>query len=203
MSSKDPLLMNWDELNILRESAVDLVRQYKTDGDKEKVRKWCDYFGFVMCLIYEYGWKDAEAIVGIVPFKDGLDDKAVNLDINGETYRERVEKQVEAGSLDGVLRIIDTEAHRDYNTAVYDCGMRYEEAEATVKGKGAKNSPSLRKKWYTMRDNRVRDTHDYLEGAVVGLDDRFYTYDGDSARFPGDFALPENNVNCRCFVALM
>ena len=181
--------MNWDELTLLRASAVDLIREYTQTKDRKKLDRWCDYMEFVLCLVYAYGWKDAEEIVGIVPFKDGLDDKVVNLEIKGETFRDRILVQVEDGSLAGVLRIIDTEAHRDYNTGVYDAG----------KASGV----SVRKKWATMNDDLVRDTHSYLEGMEVGLDDRFYTFDGDSARFPGDFDLPENNVNCRCGIILV
>ena len=182
-------IMEWDELNLLRESATDLLNEYRKSHDKEKVRHWCDYMEFVLCLIYAYGWQDAEEIVGIVPFKDGLDDKAVNLEIDGETYRERIQTQLDEDSLEGIIRIIDTEAHRDYNTAVYEAGK-----ESGVKG--------LRKQWVTMMDDRVRDTHDYLEGTEVGIDDLFYTYDGDSAYAPGGFEKPENNVNCRCVLTL-
>ena len=187
---RNDLVMQWDELNILRDSAVDMIRSQKKRRDEHELDRWCDYMDFVLCLMYDYGWKDAEEIVGIVPFKDGLDDKTVNLDIEGETFRNRIHKQVDAGSLEGVLRIIDTEAHRDYNTGVYDAAIK----------SGAKG---LRKRWETMQDGRVRDTHDYLQSMEVGLDDRFYTYDGDSARFPGDFSLASNNANCRCWVTLV
>ena len=182
-------MLDWDELNLLRESAVDLVTEYKQTKNRKRVEEWCDYMEFVLCLVYAYGWQDAEEIVGIVPFKDGLDDKTVNLEINGETYRERVFEQLNEDSLMGVLRIIDTEAHRDYNTGVYDAAKE--------------SGVEVRKQWATMMDELVRDTHSYLEGMVVGIDDRFYTFDGDSARFPGDFTLPQNNVNCRCAIVLV
>lgn len=177
--------MAWDELNIIREDAVAYFKQKRK---REEVDHFCDYLEFVLCLIYVYGWQDAEEIVGIVPMKDGLDDKTVNLDIKGETFRERIHKQAADGTIADILRIIDTEAHRDYNTGVYDA--------AKTSGK------RVFKQWNTMRDDRVRETHDYLESTKVGIDDRFYTYDGDSALFPGGFELPENNVNCRCWVTL-
>jgi hypothetical protein len=63
----------------------------------------------------------------------------------------------------------------------------------TAKYAGAKS-----KTWVTMMDDRVRDTHDYLEGETVGIGEDFYTYDGDHASAPGLFELAENNVNCRC-----
>lgn len=182
-------IMNWDELNLLRSSAVDLLREYRQKKDKQAVDRWCDYMGFVLCLVYAYGWKDAEEIVGIVPLKDGLDDKTVNLEIEGETYRDRIQTQLDADSLEGILRIIETEAHRDYNTAVYDAGKTSGETD-------------IKKEWRTMMDDRVRDPHFYLEGVKVGIDDRFYTYTGDSALYPSGFGVPELDINCRCWVTL-
>lgn len=182
-------IMEWDELNLLRESATDLFNEYRKSHDKEKVRRWCDYMEFVLCLIYAYGWQDAEEIVGIVPFKDGLDDKAVNLEIDGETYRERIQTQLDEDSLEGIIRIIDTEAHRDYNTGVYD----------SAKTSGV----PVKKRWDTMMDDRVRDPHSYLEGVEVGLDDYFYTYTGDYALYPGGFGVPELDCNCRCSISLV
>ena len=154
--------------------------------EKEKLKEFCDYLEFILCLIYAYGWQDAEEIVGPVPFRDGLDDKAVNLEIEGKTFRERIR---EDSTPEEVLRIIDTESHRDYNAGVYDA--------ADLSG-----VQGVRKRWHTMMDDRVRDTHDYLEGMEVRLEDRFYTYDGDSALYPGGFSLPDNNINCRCWVIL-
>ena len=63
----------------------------------------------------------------------------------------------------------------------------------TARKAGAKN-----KSWITMMDEKVRDTHQYLEGMTVGIDEDFYTYDGDHAPAPGLFEFPENSINCRC-----
>ena len=183
-------VMNWAELNLLRESASDLLQNYRKTKDRKAVDRWCDYMEFVLCLVYAYGWQDAEEIVGIVPFKDGLDDKTVNLDIEGETYRDRIVQQLDEDSLDGILRIIDTEAHRDYNTGVYEAAK-----ESGV--------PGVKKRWETMQDDRVRDPHSYLQGVTVGMDDYFYTYTGDYALFPGGFGVPELDINCRCSISLV
>lgn len=180
--------MEWDELNLIRDSVPSLVTRYQLLKDRKEAERWCDWLEFVLCLIYAYGWQDAEKVVGTVKKTDGIDDKAVNLEIKGETFRERVFAQLESASVDGILRIIDTEAHRDYNTAVYDAGKQ--------------SGKPVQKKWRTMLDGRVRETHDYLESTVVGIDDLFYTFDGDSAYAPGGFELPENNVNCRCWITL-
>lgn len=110
--------------------------------------------------------------------------KIVDEKVAGKTWRERVEDYfANGGSVDDLVRIAETETHRDANTAALD----------TAKKAGAKN-----KTWLTMMDDKVRESHDYLLGQTVGIDEDFYTYDGDHASAPGLFELAENNVNCRC-----
>ena len=110
--------------------------------------------------------------------------KIVDEKVAGKTWRERVEDYfANGGSVDDLVRIAETETHRDANTAALD----------TAKRAGAKS-----KTWVTMMDDRVRETHDYLEGMTASIDDDFYTYDGDHAPAPGLFELAQNNVNCRC-----
>ena len=176
-------IMEWDELKVIRETAVNLFSRKPSQRERER---FCDYLDYVLCLIYLYGWKDAEEIIGIVPFVDGLDDKAVNHKIDGKTFRDRVTAE---STPDDILRIIDTEAHRDYNTGIFDA--------AETSGK-----PGIMKRWNTMMDNRVRDPHAYMEGMTVGLNDRFYTYSGENTMFPGGFGVPELDCNCRCYITL-
>lgn len=112
-------------------------------------------------------------------------ERALNKEIADKTWRDRIEEYYQTGNIEDINRVIETETHRMYNTGAFD------EAEEV---------PEAKKRWATMQDDRVRETHDYLEGEAVPLDELFYTFDGDSARFPGDFFLPENNVNCRCWL---
>ena len=96
-------VMKWDELNIIREDA----RRLFADGrkpDKDKLLDFCDYLDFILCLIYAYGWKDAEEIVGSVPFETGLDDKTVHQMIDGKDFKDRV---LETQTAEEVIRIID------------------------------------------------------------------------------------------------
>ncbi len=110
--------------------------------------------------------------------------KVIDAEVAGKTWRERVEDYFSSGGTGAdIARIADTEMHRIANTAALDT---------------AKRAGATSKTWVTMMDDRVRDTHDYLEGETVGIDDDFYTYDGDHASAPGLFELAENNVNCRC-----
>ena len=110
--------------------------------------------------------------------------KTVNKKVAGKTWEDRVKEYFSnGGSVDDIVRIAETETHRIANTAALE----------TAKKAGATN-----KTWITMLDEKVRSTHEYLEGMTVGIDDEFYTYDGDHAFAPGLFDLAENNVNCRC-----
>lgn len=110
--------------------------------------------------------------------------EVVDAKVAGKTWRERVEDYfANGGTGEDLARIADTETHRIANTAALD----------TAKAAGAKT-----KTWVTMLDDKVRETHDYLEGVTVGIDDEFITYDGDRATAPGLFTLASNNVNCRC-----
>ena len=114
--------------------------------------------------------------------------QTIDDEVQGKTWRERMREHfADGGTIEDVKRIIETEAHRDANTAAYEA----------AKAKGCTT-----KTWHTMGDDRVRDTHDYLQSMTVPVNRRFYTFDGDSARYPGDFTDPQNNVNCRCRISL-
>lgn len=57
---------------------------------------------------------------------------------------------------------------------------------------------TARKEWIATRDNRTRESHDTLDGEVVGMDETF----SNGLQFPGD---PESNdaaeiINCRCTI---
>lgn len=112
--------------------------------------------------------------------------KIVDRKVAGKTWRERVEEHfVNGGSVDDLVRIAETEAHRDANTAALD----------TARKAGAKT-----KTWVTMGDEKVRDPHQYLDGVTIGIDDEFITYDGGHAKAPGLFGIPELDINCRCIL---
>ena len=111
-------------------------------------------------------------------------DNVVNERVAGETWEQRARNYfVNGGTGDDLIRIAETETHRIAN----------ESALKTAREDGARF-----KTWMTMMDDRVRETHEYLLGETRGIDEDFYTFDGDHASAPGRFELAENNVNCRC-----
>ena len=134
---------------------------------------------------------NTELGTALMPPVDAVD-AAVYAKVAGETWRDRVMGYYESGgTLYDIQRIAETDATRIYNQGALDA------VTANEKGTVAN------KRWVTMMDDRVRDTHSYLEGMEVPYNARFYTYDGDSAEAPGMFSLPENNINCRCVVEIV
>ena len=112
--------------------------------------------------------------------------RVVDRKVAGKTWRERVREYYANGGTEAdIVRIAETESHRDSNEAAYET---------------ARKAGATKKVWHTMLDDRVRDQHSYLEGVEVGLDDEFYTYLGNKAMFPGQFGVAEEDVNCRCWV---
>lgn len=113
-------------------------------------------------------------------------ESAIYLLIEGKTFADRVLEYALLDDVEGIRTVAETEYHRVYNTA----------ADQT-----ARSAPGrVSKRWRTVGDDVVRETHRYLEGMEVPLDAEFYTYDGDHAAFPGGFTQARNNVNCRCIV---
>lgn len=110
--------------------------------------------------------------------------ETVDKKVAGKTWRERAEEYfANGGSVDDIVRIAETETHRDANEA----------ALLTATKSGAQS-----KTWVTMLDDKVRFDHTELEGVTVPVDAYFYAADGSKALFPGGFGVPEQDCNCRC-----
>lgn len=67
----------------------------------------------------------------------------------------------------------------------------------------AKENGMTEKVWHTMEDNKVRQTHQELDGATIGIDELFQVGDAEM-RFPCDEELaydsPQETVGCRCWL---
>lgn len=176
-------LMPFDELNRLEAALPEYMnRENKSKADLDSL---LDMLEDLFLLSYANGVASANLMLGSDISADVSDvQDTVDRKIAGETWRDRVRDYFSnGGSVADIVRIMETETHRDYNEA----------ALTTARKAGAKS-----KTWMTMMDDRVRETHDYLQSMTVGIDEDFYTYDGDHASAPGGFELAENNVSCRC-----
>jgi HK97 family phage portal protein len=54
-----------------------------------------------------------------------------------------------------------------------------------------------RRQWIATPDDRTREEHADLDGEVVGIDEPFES-GGSKAMAPGDFGVPELDIQCRC-----
>lgn len=181
----------WDQLNLLRTRVETLVIEYEYQGQKRKhirrkdcedlILEWlidCYLMGDEYVRAY-FGWP--ESTVTTDEMYEVIYEK-----VAGRTFAERVMEYATAGDVESIMRVAETDATRVFTTSEL----------ITAKKCGATS-----KTWETMLDDRVRDTHAYLQSMTVGIDDDFYTYDGDHAPTPGRFENVENNANCRCFLS--
>lgn len=156
-------------------------------------------------LAYSFGCEDANEMLGteIAPTYDEMRD-SIYREIAGKTWEQRVDEYLDqyaeseeavaegripehAVSYDGILfdlmRIAETEMHRDYNQAGF----------TTAKMAGAQY-----KTWIcTFRNSR--DWHIYMHETKIPIDAEFYTYLGNHAMFPGEFGVAEEDCNCLCY----
>lgn len=136
---------------------------------------------------YIEGWTyvGAMALLSDLAYSESEIEREIFKEIKGEDAFDRLEDAWNSKDSARVALILSTEYHRMFNTGEY---------------KRADTEGLTHKKWVTMKDDRVRETHHYLEGISVPIDTAFITFDGDEAQYPGGFSTPENNCNCRCYL---
>lgn len=110
--------------------------------------------------------------------------------IDGKTWEDRYDEHKKNDDADGMGTLVRSEYHRVYIRGGEDGADKV--SFATGLG--------INKTWNTMLDDRVRDTHNYLEGMTIPKEEDFWTYDGDHAPGPGGFYDASNNANCRCIL---
>ena len=176
----------FDEINTFEKAINEEITYY---GKVSEPKKVCDVVSDILFYIYLLGYEAVnETYKSKIKPSAAKESDAVYKTIEGKTFEDRIAEYCESGTAEEVGRVIETEMTRVYNQAVIDAGGEYQR----------ESGRSVNKVWTTMADERVRSTHEYLEGMMVPLDVEFWTYDGDHALGPGGFEKAENNVNCRC-----
>ena len=179
-------LFPWDDINSLETKAEEALKQAKSGDFDRVVDDFLDTVDELFEMDYFYGVQDISLQLGksLYPnFKDM--EKSINKVIAGKDYKERIRDYFANGTADDIARVIGTDAHRIYNDAMYDQAVK---------------NGATKKTWRTMGDLRVRDSHEYLDGVTVGINDEFYTSGGNHTYYPGQFGVAEEDVNCRCWV---
>ena len=104
--------------------------------------------------------------------------------IDGATWEDRVRTWYEnGGTTADISRIDETQTHRIGNEIAFE----------GAKAVGAKN-----KTWVCMMLPTSRDDHVWLNGVTVPIDAEFYNDKGQSTLYPGQWGVPEQDVNCLC-----
>ena len=206
----------WDELSNLR---TELDDTFQAGPEERKRRKpyIIDEILEMLIMAYMYGNEagntmlyGSDVVDQIVPEQDGPN-RVIDIDtddmnrsvfrvIADKTWEQRVSEYLddETGTVDDIIRVVDTDMNRIYNDSILNVGERAEESEPQQ----GMPTVGVTKTWETMMDERVRSTHEPLQSVSVPVNGRFHTWDGDSARYPGDFTDPNNNINCRCRIVL-
>lgn len=178
-----------DELNILMAASCFLAE----GDDEERARQVVNDLHSALIRAYRLGIQNASEMLGAELAADLREmEAAIFAAVGDKTFEERAAEHIRNDRRGRLRTLAETEFHRVYNRAVDDGARAYARRE----GRG------VTKTWYTMQDDKVRDTHDYLEGMTVPVGQDFYTYDGDHAAYPGGFEKAANNANCRCIVKL-
>lgn len=178
-------ILPMDELNRVGEDIRHRFDGVSLEDNKEEEEDIIDELLDLFLLAYAMGNSITNENLSS-DYRPSADDvmEVVDAKVAGKTWRERVEEYFSNGGTgEDIARIAETESHRIANKAALDT---------------AKYAGATKKTWATMLDDRVRESHDYLEGMTVDIDDEFFTFDGDHAPAPGLFETAENNVNCRC-----
>lgn len=110
----------------------------------------------------------------------------VDREVVGKNWRERVNEYYESGgTLSDIVRIAETEAHRDANEASFE----------TARKAGAKE-----KVWHCLMLPTSRDSHVYLDGVTAPIDGEFYSINGGSTKYPGEWGIAEEDCGCLCWL---
>ena len=144
----------------------------------------------ILISAYTRGRNDVLAMLDY-SFAYDLDISKLNTALNevqgGMSYVNRIILGYQNYSLAEMQRLMSAEYHRMYNAGAFDVATEIEQMD----------NVTIMKEWHTVGDERVRESHRWLEGYRVPLDEPFYTM-GDEAMYPGGFENAENNINCRC-----
>lgn len=169
---KSPFLLSFDEINGFVRTSI--------DGSDTLDEFITSIEGFLAGT-----YKDAVRVLNEeLDEQWGVDyllmNEIINEKIEGKDFRDRIKDH---DSVEKIINLVESEYVRVTNRTRHELTKDHE----------------FYKRWNTMQDDRVRDTHDYLEGHRRPVNRKFYTYDGDAALYPHGFSKAENNVNCRCW----
>lgn len=175
-------LAKFDELDSLRTRVEKLV----TETYKPKEVDLIDTVEDFLVAAFIFGMDFVNEMLGTnKKLSTDTANEIINKKVANETWKERISEYYKTEDFSYFATLLDTESMRVFNASALE----------TAKLNGATH-----KTWKTREDLKVRDTHSYIQDVKLPIDEKFYTSDGDSADKPFGFSLPNNNINCRCYL---
>lgn len=177
--------IRFDEINsLVQEIGVDSEEEWYALPPRERKRRKDKFWDCLWDWLID-GWAAGLLFVGEDKDIPDLTHILNWVYPRGESVSEIFDKDVT--DKEKLQRMMECEANRVFNSGVIEAG---------------KGTKGLTKTWETMGDDRVRDTHWWLEGKTIPFDEEFVTYTGASGLAPGMFDDPAETVNCRCWISL-
>lgn len=177
------MTLPFDEVDALIAS----TRERSEDG-KIDTEKLIDEVLDLYIMDFVYGTNAASEMLGTSIEPDMTEmQSSIEKKFDGKGFRDRLREYGITNDIESIVRVIDTDSTRIFNEGILSA---------------AQKAGATKKTWHTMLDERVRDTHQFLEGMTVPIDARFYSYTGDSAMAPGDFLTAQENCGCRCWLTV-
>lgn len=181
-------VMPFDELNKFKTALSQFFDEKGRIKSKDAFDSLLDMLEDFLLLSYATG-VEATNLSLSYDYLPSADDamSVVDARIAGKTWRDRVQEYYEnGGTISDIERIAETEMHRDSNAGAFE----------TAKAAGA-----TEKVWHCMMLPTSRDTHIYLDGVTAPLDGEFYSFKGGSTKYPGQWGIAEEDVNCLCWLS--
>lgn len=178
------MILPFDEVDALIASTRERGKREEKINTDELIDEVLDLY----VLDFVYGTNAASEMLGtsIEPDMDEMK-RSIEKKFDGIGFRERIREYGNKNDVEGIVRVIDTDSTRIFNEGILSA---------------AQKAGATKKTWHTMEDDKVRDTHRPLAGMTIPLEAEFYTWDGDHAPAPGQFILPQNSINCRCYLTI-
>jgi len=151
---------------------------------QEITKKEIDSFLDLLIIAYAFGVENVNETTksNVKVSRDKLND-SVYKKIDGKTWEDRIK---EYDSEEQFKILANNETSRVFSDGQWDCA----------------NDTGLEivKTWNDMEDDKVRESHWYLGGTTIPLGEKFRTLTGNETYYPRCFGVPEEDVNCRCWL---
>jgi hypothetical protein len=200
-----------DELNNMSTSPEEYFGDMDlTDSQiEERIRFTEESYEAILDSMYEIDTYKEFGTIDYDAIRQRLDDRMAAI-IAGyvvlDDYLRQYSSDFAQNFVDATERHIDEDWYLSEDRALFDGENSANDVANYKDYKKAIADGFTHKKWVTERDNRVRFTHQKVDGKVIPVTD-YFDVGGALMRFPKDLKLafdsPHETIDCRCTVKYM